>query len=356
VVATRFGGVELSARTLNRTLLARQHLLARTTSTVPEEVEHLVGLQAQDPLPPYLGLAARLEGFDPYDVTRGLEDRSHVRFLTMRSTVHLLVADDALALRQFTRPIHEQERKVSQNTRAALHLDPDEFSAAVGAALAGGPLPMKRLGEVLTETFPDVPPNALAHLARVNEPIAQLPPRGCWKQSGGVVYDRVDTWVGRPLLEPDVATIARRYLAAYGPASAADVTAWSGVRGMPAVLAGMDDLVPHTDASGKKLFDVPSGVIEPEESPAPVRLLGLYDNVWLSHAGRDRVTAPEKRKRWMGVNGGLCSTVFVDGWLEGLWRVEDGRPVVVELFRDLTRAERAGLDEELDRVTDLLAR
>ena len=86
-----------------------------------------------------------------------------------------------------------------------------------------------------------------------------------------------------------------------------------------------------------------------------MRLLGLYDNVWLSHAGRDRVTAPEKRKRWMGVNGGLCSTVFVDGWLEGLWRVEDGRPVVVELFRDLTKAERAGLDEELDRVTALLA-
>jgi hypothetical protein len=87
-----------------------------------------------------------------------------------------------------------------------------------------------------------------------------------------------------------------------------------------------------------------------------VRLLGVYDNVWLSHAGRDRVTDPAKRKRWMGVNGGLCSTVFVDGWLEGLWRVEDGRPVVVELFRDLSTAERAGLDEELDRISELLAR
>jgi hypothetical protein len=348
--------VQISAQVLNRTLLARQHLLGRTAANVPAMVEHLVGLQAQDSLPPYLGLAARLETFDPYDVTRGLEGRSLVRLLTMRSTVHLLVADDALMLRQFTRPIHEQERKVSQNTRPALHLDREEFSAAVRTALAGGPLPMKRLGEVLTETFPDVPANALAHLARVDEPIAQLPPRGTWKQSGGVVYDRVDSWVGRPLVEPDVEAIVRRYLAAYGPASAADVTAWSGVRGMPAVLAGMDDLVPHTDESGKKLFDVPAGVIEPEETPAPVRLLGLYDNVWLSHAGRDRVTHPEKRKRWMGVNGGLCSTVFVDGWLEGLWRVEDGRPVVVELFRDLTTAEKAGLDEELDRVAALLAR
>jgi hypothetical protein len=58
----------------------------------------------------------------------------------------------------------------------------------------------------------------------------------------------------------------------------------------------------------------------------------------------------------MGVNGGNACTVFVDGWLEGLWRVDDGRPVVVELFRDLTRAERAELDDELDRAAALLAR
>jgi hypothetical protein len=347
--------VELSARTLNRTLLARQHLLERTESSVPAMVEHLVGLQAQDNLPPYLGLAARLETFDPYDVTRGLEDRSLVRLLTMRSTVHLLVADDALQLRQFTRPIHERERRVSQNITAALHLDVDELVVALRAVLEDGPLPVKQLGEALTASYPDVPPHALGSLARVAAPLAQLPPRGCWKQSGGVVYDFVDSWVGRPLAEPDPAAIVRRYLAAYGPASAADITAWSGVPGMPAVIAGMHDLVRHTDPAGKKLVDLPTGALVPEDAPAPVRLLGVYDNVWLSHAGRDRVTDPAKRKRWMGVNGGLCATVFVDGQLEGLWRAEEGRPVVVELFRALTKRERAGLDDELDRVLDLLA-
>jgi hypothetical protein len=117
----------------------------------------------------------------------------------------------------------------------------------------------------------------------------------------------------------------------------------------------MDDLVHHTDEAGKKLVDLPGGTLAEPDVPAPVRLLGLYDNVWLSHAGRDRVTDPQKRKRWMGVNGGLCSTIFVDGWLEGLWRVEDGRPAVVELFRPLTKAEQSGLDEELDRVAALLA-
>jgi hypothetical protein len=348
--------VQLSAHVLNRTLLDRQHLLARTSSTVPAMVDRLVGLQAQDNQPPYLGLAARLESFDPYDVTRGLEQRTLVRLLTMRSTVHLLVADDALTLRQFTRPIHERERKVSQMVRPAIDVDLDEFAVALRAALANGPLPVKRLGEELAETFPDVPPNALAHLARVAAPLAQLPPRGCWKQAGGVVYQYVDTWLDRPLAEPEPAAIVRRYLAAYGPASAADVTAWSGVPGIPAVLAAMDDLVPHTDSAGKKLVDLRSGRLTDAEAPAPVRLLGLYDNVWLSHAGRDRVTDPAKRKRWMGVNGGLCNTVFVDGWLEGLWRVDDGRPAVVELFRALTRREQSELDDELDRVATLLAR
>ncbi len=346
--------MELSARTLNRTLLARQYLLERATSTVPAMVEHLVGMQAQDNLPPYVGLAARLDTFDPYDVTRGLEDRSLVRLLTMRSTVHLLVADDAVTLRQFTRPIHEYERRVSQNITAALHLEVDEFVVALRAVLADGPLPVKQLGEALTATYPDVPPHALGSLARVAAPLAQLPPRGCWKQSGGVVYDFVDSWVGRPLADPDPAAIVRRYLAAYGPASAADVTAWSGVRGIPAVIADMADLVRHTDAAGKKLVDLPSGELVAEDTPAPVRLLGVYDNVWLSHAGRDRVTDPAKRKRWMGVNGGMSSTVFVDGWLEGLWRVEDGRPVVVELFRSLSRTEKSELNGELDRVSALL--
>jgi hypothetical protein len=233
--------VELSSRALNRTLLDRQHLLSRTSTGVPAMVEHLVGQQAQENLPPYLGLAARLEDFDPYDVTGGLEDRSLVRLLTMRSTVHLLVAADALVLRRFTRPIHERERRVSQMVRAAIDVDLDEFHDAVRAALADGPLPVKRLGEVLTATFPDVPGNALAHLARVAEPLAQLPPRGCWRQPGGVVYQYVDRWLGRPRAEPDVEEIVRRYLRAFGPASAADVTAWSAVTRLGPVLKGMAD-------------------------------------------------------------------------------------------------------------------
>ncbi len=347
--------MRLTRRRLNRTLLDRQHLLARIDLPVPEMVAHLVGLQAQENLPPYLSLAARLTDLDPEDVSRALEDRSLVRLLTMRGTIHLLTADDALTLRQWTQPRQEKERKASQNTRPALHLDTDTFNDAVSKALDEEPLPVKVLGEVLAETFPDVPAHALSHLARVNQPLAQLPPRGAWKRSGGVVYQYVDRWVGRPLAEPDPPTIVRRYLRAFGPASAADVTAWSGVTGMVGVLKAMDDLEVHEDPDGRRLIDVPDGSLADEEVPAPVRLLGTYDNVWLSHAGRDRVTEPEKRKRWMGANGGMASVLFVDGMLEGLWRAVDGRVEVLDLFRKLTRQERAELDEETARVEALLA-
>ena len=347
--------MRLSRRRLNRTLLERQHLLARADAGVSEMVEHLVGLQAQENLPPYLSLAARLTSFDPEDVTRALEDRSLVRLLTMRGTIHLLTADDALTLRQWTRPAQERERKASQNTKPALHLDSSAFNAAVSRVLDEGPLPVKVLGEKLAATFPDVPANALAHLARVDQPLAQLPPRGAWKRSGGVVYQYVDRWVGRPLGSPDPPTIVRRYLRAFGPASAADVTAWSGVTGMSDVVKAMDDLAVYEDEDGRRLYDVADGTLADEDVPAPVRLLGTYDNVWLSHAARDRVTEPEKRKRWMGVNGGVASVILVDGMLEGLWRPVDGRVDVVELLRKLTRSERVGLDEEIARVEALLA-
>jgi hypothetical protein len=348
--------VRLSRRRLNRTLLLRQRLLERAPVSPAEMAEHLVGLQAQENLPPYLSLHARLTTFAPEDVSRGLQDRSLVRLLTMRGTIHLLTADDALTLRQWVQPRMEQEMRNSQNTKPALGVDRGSFDAAVAEVLADGPLPQRELAAALAERFPDVAPAALGQLARVTMPLAQLPPRGTWKQSGGVVYHLVDQWVGRPLRVPDPEEIVRRYLRAFGPATAADVTAWSGVTRMGPVLTAMSDLVRHEDEKGRTLFDVPDGELADEDVPAPVRLLGCYDNVWLSHAGRDRVTEPESRGRWMGVNGGMANALFADGMLEGLWRVEDGRVTILETHRPLTKAERAELDAETARVEDLLGR
>jgi hypothetical protein len=348
--------VRLSARRLNRTLLRRQHLLERAAATPQEMAGHLVGLQAQENLSPYLSLAARLTTFDPHDVTAGLEDRSLVRLLTMRGTVHLLTADDALMLRQWTAPVHEREVKVSQSVGPAREVDREAFLAALSELLADGPQPQKAIGTALAERFPGPSPTQLGQLARSVAPLVQCPPRGTWNGSGGVVYQYVDRWLGRPLVEPDVPEIVRRYLRAFGPATAADLTTWSGVTRLGPVLKAMDDLVTHEDPARKPLYDVADGELADEDAPAPVRLLGQYDNLWLSHAGRDRVTTPESRRSWMGVNGGLACTVFADGMLVGLWRVTDGRVEVLSPLRPLTTQEKSELDEEITRVDELLSR
>jgi hypothetical protein len=125
---------------------------------------------------------------------------------------------------------------------------------------------------------------------------------------------------------------------------------------MRAVFAGMkDELRSYRDADGRELFDLDGLPLAEEDSPAPVRLLGRYDNVWLSHHRRDRVTPDDaKRRRWMGPNGGVGSTVFVDGLLEGLWRQTDAGAVDVELFRSLTRGERSDLDDEVSALRSFL--
>lgn len=208
--------MRIGARRLNRTLLHRQHLLERVGLPTTEMSRHLLGLQAQDNLPPYLGLHARLTSFDPYDVSRGLADRSLVRLLTMRGTIHLLTPEDALALRPWVQGGLEREIRASATVRPARDLDREAFVAAVADALAGGPLPVRALGEALAAAFPGVPPSALGNLARVAAPLAQLPPRGAWKESGGVTYQLVDRWLGARLAEPDPAEIVRRYLRAFG--------------------------------------------------------------------------------------------------------------------------------------------
>ena len=346
----------LTVRVLNRTVLQRQHLLERVSMAPLAMVEHLLGLQAQDVQPPYLSLAARLRDFEPGVLSDALATREAVRLLVMRGTIHLLTPADALTLRPFTQPLLTKVIKGTDWGRGFPPEQYDELADRTRAALAVGPLPVKQLGEVLAETYSDRSPSDCGNLAKSLVPLVQLPPRGLWKQAGGQVYDTVESWLGTSLVEPDPAQIVRRYLRAYGPATPADVTTWSGITGMREVFKQLgDELVTLEDQAGKDLWDLADLTRATGEEPAPVRLLGKYDNVWLSHSGRDRVTTPDKRKRWMGLNGGVGAAVFVDGWLEGLWRQTDSGAIDVDLFRELTSAEHSELDAEVAGVEEFLA-
>ena len=350
----------LTTRTLTRTLWVRQQLVpgSRTVTGTADMVEHLVGLQAQDTLPPYLSLAARLPDFDPTDLSDLLETRELVRFLTLRGTVHVLTPDDALALRPWVQPALDRISASNAQNRPAAHLTSQALDEAARAVLAGASMPLPDLASRLADAFPDVPEDVLRRVARERLPLLQAPPRGQWKRSGGVVYAFADDWLGRHLAEADPRELVRRYLAAYGPASAADMSKWSTVTRLGPVFAAMHragELVTYADESGRTLYDVPGGVIAEDDLPLPIVMLGAYDNLFLSHADRDRIAPDPVRRRWMGSNGAIGCTLFVDGLLAGTWR-HDGSRFEVDVFGSLTRAERNDLHRAQDRIAALLAR
>jgi hypothetical protein len=341
--------VRLSPRRLNRTLLQRQHLLSRVAAPPEEVADELVGLQGQESLPPYLSLHARVADFDPHAVSAGLEKGRWVRLGTLRGTLHLHTSDDALGLRSWLQPSLEKQM------RGRVPVEHSRVREAVEELLAEGPLEQRELAAQLATRLPGSAAD-LWVVARTTMPLVQLPPRGTWRGRGGIVLDHLERHVRGSLRAPDTEDVVRRYLRAYGPATAADLSVWSGVTGLRPLVTSMPDLVRHEDQHGKALYDVADGILADEDAPAPVRLLGTYDNVWLAHAARDRVTSPGTRGNWSGPNGGVANTVFVDGWLAGLWRVVDDRVQVVDLFRDLTPAERSDLDDEIAGVDALLAR
>jgi hypothetical protein len=344
----------LSLRDLNRTLLRRQHLLERTTLPALAMVEQLIGLQAQENLPPYLSLAARIADFDPHELSDAIERRDAVRLLTMRGTIHVLTPEDALSLRRWVQPALDRQSASNQNNRPARGVPVEDVVAVTRKAVSDDPLPVKELGERLAEAFPGVPAAALAHTARERVPLVQVPPRGLWGRSGGVVYQTVESWLRRESGEPDVQELVRRYLRAFGPATAADMTTWSRVTRLGPVFTAMkDELIVVECEDGRLRFDVPDAPYASEDEPAPVRLLGAYDNVWLSHADRSHIVPEDVRPRWMGSNGGVGSTVFVDGFMAGLWWWRDDL-VDLELFRRPTRAQRTDLDDEVGRIESLL--
>lgn len=349
-------GDPLTLRALNRATLARQHLLARTAAPVLDVVEHLVGLQAQAPLPPYYGLWSRVEGFTPDQLAGLLLDRSVVRIAMMRDTVHLVSARDCLPLRTAVQPLLERQLHGSTPYRPGLvGVDLDAVAAAAREIVDAGPRTAKQLGVELAKRWPDWDPEAMAFAARALLPLVQVPPRGVWGRSGQPTLTTAQAWLGgdaRPLA-PDI--LLTRYLAAFGPASVADAQTWSGLTGLRPV---MEELRPRLrtfrDENGRELFDLPDAPRPDPDTPAPVRLLAEFDNLLLSHADRTRVISDEHRALAFGTrNGVIPGTVLVDGFVAGTWRLERGRgtaTVTLTPYRHWPKRIAAAVEREVGNL------
>jgi hypothetical protein len=347
----------LTNRALCRATLARQLLLERSPRTPLDAVQHLVGLQAQNPLDPYLGLWSRLDDFDPHGVGALVERRELVRMVVMRGTIHLLTADDALAIRPLVQPVLDAE--LARHSEFASHLMGLDLTPVLSFAatlMAAEPRTGPRLRDALAAEFPDLHAPALAYACRCRLPLVQVPPRGVWGARGQVTSTTAEAWLGRPLdADASLDGIVLRYLAAFGPATTGDVAAWSRLTGLGEVV---DRLRPQLRVfqgeRGQELLDLPDAPRPDEETPAPVRFLPEYDNVLLSHSDRARFVPDDSRAFLGRAHGPFKGSVLVGGTVRGIWHSERDLPgarttLVVEHDR-LPRRACVDLEREGDRM------
>ncbi|GAB2454111.1 winged helix DNA-binding domain-containing protein [Streptosporangium sandarakinum] len=349
----------LGLRALNRATLERQLLLRRSPLTALEAVRHLYGMQAQAPDPPYVGLWSRLAGFTHEELSGLLRERRVVRLALMRSTIHLVAAEDCLVLRPLLRPVLDRVLRGPVGRRLA-GVDVEAAEAAGRALVEERPLTFAELGRLLEERWPEAAAADLVHLVRARVALVQVPPRGIWGVGGKPAHTSAEAWLGRPLDgRGGPAEMVRRYLAAYGPATVMDLQQWSGLTRLGEVVEGMG-LRSFVTGDGVRLVDLPEAPRPDPDVPAPVRYLAEFDNTLLSFAERTRVRmmADAYRGRVFTVNGIIRATVLVDGFVRGLWAVRSARGkavLEVDLFEPVAAAERAALEEEGMRMLDFMA-
>jgi hypothetical protein len=337
----------LTLRELNRATLARQLLLERKRLSPTAVIERLVGMQAQWPAAPYVGIWTRTTSFRRKALERELEQGTIVKATAIRQTLHLVTQRDYGLLRAAL-----SETNFPWETASAKRLAP-----SVRALAAAGPVTTAE---------------ALAHLEREHG-LTGIEARRAWRaarvRAHVLHHHETALWNGRPegrfaaIDEPEAhvpvearAEILRRYLAAFGPASRRDIVAWSMMH-VPELQRALDLLEPlrrFRDEQGRELLDVPRAPLPDPAVAAPVRFLPKWDNLMLAFVDRTRVLPEQYRKTVIRMNGDVAQTFLVDGFVAGMWRVEDGR-VVAEPFAPLSRSEQRELEEEAGRLEAFLA-
>ena len=337
----------LTLRELNRATLARQLLLERKRLSPSAVIERLVGMQAQWPPAPYVGIWTRTNSFRREALERELERAAVVKATVMRQTLHLVTRRDYALLRA----------ALSETNFPSQSATAQKLAPLMRALAAKGPVTAAEAVAELERThgLTGIDARRAWRAARVRAHVLHHPETALWHASSTRRFVAID--------EPEAhvpvaarAEILRRYLAAFGPASRRDIVAWTMMH-VPEIQRSLDLLEPlrrFRDEHGRELLDVPRAPLPDPAIPAPVRFLPKWDNVLLAFADRTRVLPERYRKRVIRMNGDVAQTFLVDGFVAGLWRAEKGR-VLLEPFAPLSRTTRRELEDEAGRLEAFLA-
>jgi hypothetical protein len=353
----------LSQRRLNRATLARQLLLEPSGLDVVEAVAQVGGLQAQEPASPYIGLWARLADFEATDLDAAIKAKHVVKGSLMRATLHLVTAADYRVLWPVTVPMIEHVRRQdrirppSSRCLTALRRRVRSFTSTPQSLSA------------LRDHVGDVDGMAADELLwwlRRRLPMPHVPTGGAWSFGRRPMVADADAWLGDgKWASPDagIEHLVRRYLGGFGPASFADIAQWSGLpvaRIRPGVetLEAAGELRRFRSENRRSLIDLADAALPPEDVPAPVRLLPMWDSTVLAFADRTRIVADADRPRVIARNGDTLPVFLVDGVVAGRWwaTAETGRTrIELEPFRRLAAADRRSLEALADRLADFVA-
>jgi hypothetical protein len=336
--------VTVGRRELNRALLARQGLLERFPPDLPAALRRIGGLQAQYAPAMYIGLWSRVAGLERDAVTRALEDRSAIQATLLRSTIHLVAADDfwpwAVAVRSARRASFLRGRPDAPPAPAMARA-----ARTLRRRLAGGPLLRRDIEALLGKEA--------ARGVGLWLDLVRVPPLGTWERRRADLYGLAEDWL--PPVEVSkadaVARVVGSYLRGFGPAPPDDIANWAGMKitDVKRALARME-LRRFRGPDGEELLDLPNAPLPDPDTPAPPRFLPVWDATLLVHARRTQILPEELRPRVFNIRlpHGV-STFLVDGAVAGAWRFEGGR-VVVEPFVRLDPADRRAVDEEAERL------
>ncbi|MDN3239628.1 winged helix DNA-binding domain-containing protein [Glycomyces tritici] len=352
--------MQLTADHLNRATLDRQSLLQRRPNGVVDAVRAAVAVQAQSPASPYIGLWNRISGFDPADLDHAFTAFDLVRGNPIRMTLHAVAAADYRPFREATEPSLYAAKLGTRITEAGITATEAARHAADLLPFTTEPRTARDCEALLAERLgPDTAKAAWPGI-RQYAPLLRVPLGGPWRFNEKVAYlappDR-PALGDRDAADHALADLVLRYLAGFGPASIPDVAQFAMVqrgRVKQAVAALGERLRQHQGPQGETLYDLPDAAIPDPQTPAPPRLMAMWDNVFLAYHDRSRTIPADLRAAVIRNNGDVLPMILVDGRAAGVWRTT---PAGIEAtaLRPLTDDDWTGLAAEAEALAALLA-
>jgi hypothetical protein len=354
----------LTLRELNRAMLARQMLLARQDLNVVKAIERLVALQAQWSPSPYVALWSRLRDFKRESLWDAIEKkRTVVRARLMRGTLHLVSARDFYAFAVATQDL---QRGAWNRLQIGRGVDP-EVVARLAMSYARTPRQKDDVVAHITKTVGTLggPYKWLIwRFISAHADLVAAPPSGRWDYGDtDHPYVAARHWIkdgSRPSEDTALERLVTRYLAAFGPASLADIAKFSGqvpARIRPVLERLHPKLATFADEKQRVLYDLPRARRPSADANAPLRFLPRWDEALIAHQDRDRIAPKKHLPAIYSKNGIIEASLLVDGFVSGIWALERTKSdtvIRVKPFIRLSPRDRASAESEGERLARFL--